>query len=74
MPLTSVIRDTFSRVAEWIAARRRLANFTCADCQRVYRCNLDPDDSCIARQEQLARGDWIARRRAKALLREFRLF
>jgi len=74
MPLTNAIRDIFSQVVDRIAVRRRLAGFTCGDCERVQRCNLNPDDGCIARQEQIARGDWISRRRARALLREARLF
>lgn len=69
MPLTRVIRDLLQRVSDRLAARRRLNGFTCADCERVRRCNLDPSDNCIARQEQIARGDWIVRRRARALLR-----
>jgi hypothetical protein len=74
MPLTDAVRDIFSRISERLAARRRLTGFVCADCYRVERCNLDPDDNCIARQEQIARGDWIATRRARALLDHARLF
>jgi hypothetical protein len=73
MPLTSAIRSIFGRISDHIAARRRLSGFTCGDCDRLNRCNLTPDDHCIARQEQIARGDWKAKRRARALLYESRL-
>ena len=73
MPLTNAIRGILDRVSDQIAARRRLSDFTCGDCNRSYRCNLSPSDNCIGRQEQIARGDWLAKRRAKALLRESRL-
>jgi hypothetical protein len=53
-----------------MAARRRLAGFTCGDCYRVSHCNLSPKDDCILRQEQIERDDWQARRRARALLPE----
>ena len=73
MPLTNAICRIFGRISDEIAARRRLSDFTCGDCNRSYRCNLSPSDDCIARQEQIARGDWIAKRKARALLRELRL-
>ena len=65
MPLTAAIRGIFQEISDRNAARRRLAGFNCGDCERSDRCNLDPDDNCIARQEQIARGDWKARRRAR---------
>ena len=70
MPLASEIRGILRRISERSAARRRLAAFTCADCDRWERCNLPPSANCVPRQEQIARGDWEARRKAKALLRE----
>jgi hypothetical protein len=73
MPWTNAIRGVFRRISEEIATRRRLTDFTCGDCDRSHRCNLSPSDSCIARQEQIARGDWKIRRRARALLRESRV-
>ena len=72
MPLINAIRDMMGQLSDRLAARRRLNDFTCADCERARRCNLDPDDRCIARQEQIGRGDWIVRRRARVLLRESR--
>jgi len=72
MPLIDAIRGLFGKISDRITARRRLAGFTCGDCDRVGRCNLTPDENCVARQEQIARGDWKAKRRAKALLYESR--
>jgi hypothetical protein len=74
MALSNAIRDMVGHISERIAMRRRLAGFACADCDRVHRCNLTPNDTSIARAEQIVRGDWLLRRRAKALLREARLF
>jgi len=73
MPLTDAIRGIFQELSDRNAARRRRAGFTCGDCERSYRCNLDPDENCIARQEQIARGDWKVRRRARSLLYELNL-
>jgi len=73
MPLTNAIRGIVGKISDEIAARRRLSDFTCGDCDRSYRCNLSPSDNCIARQEQIERGVWKAKRRARALLRESRL-
>ena len=73
MPLSDAIRGISAKISDRIAARRRLSGFTCGDCDRLRRCNLDPDENCIARQEQIARGDWKAKRRARALLYETRL-
>jgi hypothetical protein len=72
MPLTNAIYGIFGKISERLAARRRLADFTCGDCERLHRCNLSPSSNCIARQEQIARGDWKARRVARALLYESR--
>ena len=73
MPLTDAIRGIFQELSDRNAARRRHAGFTCGDCERSYRCNLDPDENCLARQEQIARGDWKVRRRARSLLYELNL-
>ena len=70
MPLTDAIRRMLDGISDWTAARRRLARFTCGDCYRVAHCNLSPNDDCIVRQEQIARGDWKARRKAEAFLPE----
>ena len=68
MSLANTIRGIVDRISDAIAARRRLADFTCGDCDRMSRCNLSPDDICTARQEQIERGDWKDRRTDKALL------
>jgi len=67
MRLSTAIRSVLAGIAKRNAARRRLADFTCADCDRWQRCDLPPNTRCLARQEQIARGDWEDRRRAKAL-------
>ena len=58
----------FAKVASRIGTMRRASNFACGDCERSDRCGLPPSDTCIVRAEQIARGDWKARRRAKALM------
>lgn len=70
MSLSSTIRSMLARVAERRAAWRRLSEFTCGDCDRSHRCSLLPTADCIARQEQIARGAWEAKRKAKVLLYE----
>jgi hypothetical protein len=70
MPLVDSVRRVIGGISDWMAARRRLAGFTCGDCYRVSHCNLSPNDQCILRQEQMERDDWQARRRARALLPE----
>jgi hypothetical protein len=70
MPSTDAIRRILDGISDWVAARRRLAGFTCGDCYRVSRCNLSPADNCIVRQEQIERGDWEARRKARSFLPE----
>ena len=62
----------FAKVARRIATMRRASDFTCGDCERSDRCGLPPSDTCIVRAEQIARGDWKARRRGKALMETVR--
>lgn len=69
MRATSAIRDIFADVSSRIATMRN-SDFTCADCERWARCGLPPSDSCIFRAEQIASGDWKARRRARALVQD----
>jgi hypothetical protein len=65
MRLTSAIRGIIAQLASRIATARRTSDFTCGDCERSDRCGLPPSDTCIARAEQIARGEWKARRQAK---------
>jgi Zn-dependent alcohol dehydrogenase len=67
MPVTSAVAEIVAKVSEWVAAMRRMSKFTCGDCERSDRCGLPPSDLCVARLEQIARGDWRARR-TKALV------
>lgn len=41
--------------------------FTCSDCERWERCGSPPNDACVVRAAQLARGDWKLRRQTRAL-------
>jgi len=69
MSVISAFRSIAGAFSRQIAVMRRTSLFTCGDCERSDRCGLPPSDTCIIRAEQMARGDWKARRRAKALLR-----
>src|SRR5215471_3542047 len=62
MRLSTAIRSVLAAIAKRNAARRRLAEFPCADCERWEQCDLAPSAHCIGRQEQIARGDWEDRR------------
>jgi hypothetical protein len=70
--MSSINVGIFARAASRIATMRRVADFTCGDCERSNRCGLAPSDTCIVRAEQIARGDWKVRRRAKALMETVR--
>jgi hypothetical protein len=67
MRVSHAIRGIFTEVSSRIVAMQREPDFTCGDCERSDRCGLPPSDTCIVRAEQMARGDWKLRRRAKAL-------
>ena len=69
MSVISAVRSIATAFSHQIAAMRRTSEFTCGDCERSDRCGLPPSDTCIIRAEQMARGDWKARRRARALRR-----
>jgi hypothetical protein len=69
MSVTSTARRIAAAVSARLAGMVRTSDFTCGDCERSDRCGLPPSDTCVIRAEQMARGDWKARRRAKALLR-----
>ena len=43
------------------------SEFTCGDCERKDRCSLPPNANCIAKAEQMARGDWKTKKRYKRL-------
>ena len=68
MGVSHAIRGIFTEVSSRIVAMQREPDFSCGDCERSYRCGLSPSVTCIARAEQVARGDWKLRRRAKTLL------
>ncbi len=68
MPAANPIKDLFGRFASRVAALRRQSGFTCGDCERSDRCALPPSEDCVVRAEQIARGDWKVKRRAKTLV------
>ena len=65
--MRSAIGTILTAVSERIAARRRMSDFNCGDCERSNRCGRPPNESCIHRLEQIERGDWKARRHARAV-------
>jgi hypothetical protein len=67
MRISEFIGDAFSAIANKLV---RPADFTCGDCERSARCSLPPGDNCIARAEQLERGDWKLKRRARSMLQQ----
>jgi len=69
MSVTSTARRIAAAVSARLAGMGGTSDFTCGDCERSDRCGLPPSDTCIIRAEQMACGDWKARRQAKALLR-----
>jgi hypothetical protein len=68
MHVVSKMRRIFHTVSSMIAALRGEPDFTCGDCDRWTRCDLSSSETCTHRAEQIARGDWNERKRAKALL------
>ena len=62
MSVVSAVRGIFAKVSSMIEASRRLSDFTCADCDRSDRCGMPSSDTCVFRAEQIARGDWKAKR------------
>jgi hypothetical protein len=66
---TTAIHRMFAGISSVIARMRRASDFTCQDCERSYRCAVAASEGCDFRTEQVARGDWKARRRAQALIR-----
>ncbi len=67
MQIGEFIGNAFSAIADKLT---RPADFTCSDCERSARCSLPPSDDCIARAEQLERGDWKLKRRARYMLQQ----
>ena len=57
----------YTGAAKLKAALHSRSEFACVDCERWDRCGLSSSKNCIARTEQIERGDWKWRRRAKAL-------
>jgi hypothetical protein len=68
--MRTAIQDVFSRLARMLAALRWRPEFTCGDCERSDRCGLPPTNRCIAKAEQIARGDWTGKQRRATTLRQ----
>ncbi len=62
--MSDFFKNAFAAFGKFLTTRRRLSSFTCGDCERWERCGLPPDEKCPYRVEQMARGDWVDRRRA----------
>jgi hypothetical protein len=62
-----VIRDVLNKCVRTLASWPQATDFVCTDCERWARCGMPSSDDCIFKAEQIARGDWKLRRRAKAL-------
>jgi hypothetical protein len=67
MDMTNSIYSFLPKLAKLFVLRRD-SNFNCGDCERSDRCGLPPNKTCIVRTEQIARGDWKAKRRAKIVI------
>lgn len=61
------VRNAFAWIAGYIATQRRLAQFTCGDCDRAARCGLPPGAKCEHRAARIAEDEWRDRRRARTL-------
>ncbi len=72
MNAIGIVRGIFAKVSDRIAAMQRLSRFTCGDCEFSDRCDLPPSENCILRQDQIARGDWKARRQARQFMHDSR--
>lgn len=64
MSMRDVFRTWLTEIGRFLAAQRRLGQFTCSDCEQWTRCALPPDARCGYRVAQIASGDWQERRRA----------
>ena len=67
MRVPNSIQGLLAKFAKLVALRPG-SDFTCGDCERSDRCGLPPSKTCIVRAEQIARGDWKAKRRAKLVI------
>jgi hypothetical protein len=65
--MSDFFKNAFAAFGKFLTTQRRLSSFTCGDCERWERCGLPPDEKCAYRVEQMARGDWVDRRRAARL-------
>ncbi len=66
--MSDFLRNAFAAFSKFLVTQRRLSAFTCGDCERWERCGLPPDEKCAYRVEQVARGDYLERRRAARLV------
>ncbi len=67
MRIGAIIGEAFSAIIGRLSGP---TDFTCGDCERSARCSLPPSEDCIARTEQLERGDWKLKRRARNMLQQ----
>ena len=65
--MSALILSAFDAVAKFLKTRQRLSAFSCGDCDRWRSCGLPPDVLCEYKATQVARGDWLERRRVARL-------
>ena len=49
------IRGIFIKLADHVAALRRLSRFKCGDCERWEQCGQAPSEFCVVRLAQIDR-------------------
>jgi hypothetical protein len=67
MRALDVARTAFDAVRIAIRGVLQTSEFICGDCERQKRCSLPSSNNCIAKAEQMARGDWKSKKRYKRL-------
>ena len=71
MRALAVARTALDAVRNAIRGGRWDSELTCGDCEWMDRYSLPSSDSCIAKAEQMARGDWKSKKRYKRLAGHF---
>lgn len=61
--------STLARLGHFLARIAEEPQFSCGDCERSDRCGMPPNELCLIKAAQLARGDWELRRRYRVLAR-----
>lgn len=67
MRTLDVARTALEAVRNAMRGVRPDPEFTCGDCERRDRCSLPPNNDCLAKAEQMTRGDWKTKKRYERL-------